>query len=59
MLRWAERRNEARGALLLRHTAMDAPESRALAGGAFPSYFISPRGAAVGRGGAGARGRWR
>jgi DMSO/TMAO reductase YedYZ molybdopterin-dependent catalytic subunit len=41
-LRWAEQRNEGLERVLFRHTAMDTPESRALAGGALPSYFISP-----------------
>jgi DMSO/TMAO reductase YedYZ molybdopterin-dependent catalytic subunit len=43
ILRWAERRNEAVERILFRHTAMDTPESRMLAGRALPSYFISPR----------------
>lgn len=42
VLRWAERRNEAVERVLMRHTAMDTPESRALAGRALPSYFVSP-----------------
>lgn len=43
LLRWAERRNESVERVLMRHTSMDPPESRALAGRALPSYFISPR----------------
>ena len=43
VLRWAERRNEGVERGLLRHTAMDAPESRVLAGGNMPAYFISRR----------------
>lgn len=42
-LRWAERRNEGVERILFRHTAMDPPESRALAGRALPAYFVSPR----------------
>jgi DMSO/TMAO reductase YedYZ molybdopterin-dependent catalytic subunit len=43
LLRWAERRNEGVERALFRHTVMDHPESRALAGRALPSYFVSPR----------------
>ena len=43
VLRFAERRNEALERRLLRHTAMDAPESARSAGRALPSYFISDR----------------
>lgn len=55
LLAWAERRNEAVERVLFRHTAMDTPESRALAGRALPSYFISPR---VPLWDAAARGAW-
>lgn len=41
-LRYAERRNEGLERRLLRHTSMDVPESERLAGGAMPSYFVSP-----------------
>lgn len=43
ILRWAERRNEGVERALFRHTVMDHPESRALAGRALPSYFVSRR----------------
>ena len=43
VLRAAERWNEDVERALFRHTAMDAPESRALAGRAMPAYFISRR----------------
>jgi DMSO/TMAO reductase YedYZ molybdopterin-dependent catalytic subunit len=43
VLRWSERRNEGVERALFRHTAMDTPESRMLAGRALPSYFVSPR----------------
>lgn len=55
VLRWAERRNEGVERVLFRHAAMDTPESRALAGRALPSYFISPR---VPVWDEAARGRW-
>ena len=55
VLRWAERRNETVERILMRHTAMDAPESRMLAGAALPAYFISPR---VPTWDAAARGAW-
>ncbi|HEX8320194.1 molybdopterin-dependent oxidoreductase [Longimicrobium sp.] len=42
ILRWAERRNEGVERVLFRHLAMDAPESRKLAGTALPSYYVSP-----------------
>ena len=43
VLRFAERRNEALERRLLRHTAIDSPESARSAGRALPSYFISDR----------------
>ncbi len=42
LLRRAERSNETLERVLFRHTAMDTPESRVLAGRALPSYYISP-----------------
>lgn len=41
VVRWTERRNESVERFLFRHTAMDPPEARALAGRAMPAYFIS------------------
>ena len=41
-LRFAERQNERIERALMRHTAMNTPESARLAGRALPSYFISP-----------------
>jgi DMSO/TMAO reductase YedYZ molybdopterin-dependent catalytic subunit len=43
LLRWAERRNEGVERFLFRHTAMDHPESRRVAGRAMPAYFISEK----------------
>jgi DMSO/TMAO reductase YedYZ molybdopterin-dependent catalytic subunit len=43
ILRWAERRNEGVERFLMRHTAMDVPESRHLAGRDMPAYYISRR----------------
>jgi DMSO/TMAO reductase YedYZ molybdopterin-dependent catalytic subunit len=41
VLRWAERQNEGLERVLFRHTAMDTPDSRRLAGQALPSYYVS------------------
>jgi DMSO/TMAO reductase YedYZ molybdopterin-dependent catalytic subunit len=54
-LKWAERRNESVERVLFRHTSMDTPDSRHLAGRAMPSYFVSPR---VPVWDEAARGRW-
>jgi DMSO/TMAO reductase YedYZ molybdopterin-dependent catalytic subunit len=43
LLRWTERGNEAVERALFRHTVMDAPDARRLAGRALPRYFISRR----------------
>ena len=41
VLRFAERKNETLERVLFRHTAMDTPDARRLAGRALPSYHIS------------------